>query len=179
MKPSRFQPLSPMFEDLRALLYKTMRTLHNTDFTTKDASFAIQNTTAVLEYFEYQTAIEEALLLSAVHDYEPMVEAILRDDHRNRIKKIQQLQQMIANAYDEGDSFATWLFSSRLIRRFNEFAISCMQQMHSHESMLTPVLWRYYSDRELKQITRSVKSAHEAISSLPDALGFEALALGA
>ena len=140
MKQARFQPLNQIYKDLCSLLHNTALCLNNTDFTTAESAHTIKKVKAVLSHFEYQAAIEEAILFTAVHDYEPGLVAILRDDHRERMHYLHQLEEIISVNEKREGSFKSILFGSRLIRHFNEFMICCVQQMNDHEVMVNPVL---------------------------------------
>ncbi len=158
MKKARFQPLSQVYKELSVILYNTVLILYTTDFTQPEAIETIQKTTDILSLFENQMATEEAILFRAVHDYEPFMVAILRDDYRERMQYLHQLQKVLIPGDEAGKKYKSVLFSSRLLYYFNEFMTCCINQMKNHEAMLQPVLWRYYSDKELKQIAVSIKT---------------------
>ena len=40
-----------------------------------------------------------------------------------------------------------------LLYRFNGFVNICLAQLKEHQSIINPVLWRYYSDEELNYMS--------------------------
>ncbi len=154
MKPRRYQPLHLVYKDLCTLLYQTGLRLQKKE---PKATGLQRQVAELLSLFEYQTANEEATLFPAIHDYEPFMEAILRDDHRKRMQYVSRLQQMMSVAEAVTGNTDSIIYHPSFISRFNAFAKCSIQQMSEHQAMLNPVLWRYYSDEELKCLATSVE----------------------
>ena len=60
------------------------------------------------------------------------------------------------------------LFSHKLLYRIDEFVAATMQQLNEQEQMINIVLWRYYSDKELVEISKMLSLEPSILSNNED-----------
>jgi len=160
MKQINLQPLSETYQQLSTLLCKTALNIQTTDYTVPAAWTRlieeVQHTCAV---FKNYAAKEEAILFPLLHNYEPALVAILRDEQCNLMRYINDLCVLFTGMYNATNKQKSKLFSHRLLYRFDEFAAATLQQLNENERMINAVLWRYYSNTELVQIAASLSIA--------------------
>jgi len=160
MKQIRLEPLNKTYQQLSTLLCKTALDIQTADYTATIAWTRliqeIQHTCAV---FKSYAAKEEAILFPVLHNYEPALVAILRDEQCNRMHYINELCRLFTDSYHATNKQKNKLFSHKLLYRFDEFVATTLQQINEHERMINDVLWRYYSDKELAQMASSFNLA--------------------
>ncbi len=149
---ARFRPLSQSYQQLSYFLYEAFLSLYTYDALPEEY-LSLQKIVTITTLFEDQMIKEEELFFGFLYDYESFVTAILRDDYKECTKHINGLRKTIASK-DETKSIASDdAFIYRLRDLFNKFLNCCERHMQTHESLINPVLWRYYSDEELKQMS--------------------------
>jgi len=172
MKQIRFQPLNNTYQQLNTLLCQLALNIQTTDYTSPTAWARlieeVQHTCAV---FKSHAAKEEAILLPILHNYEPALGAILRDDQCNRMRYINDVCALFTSMQTATNKQKSKLFSHKLLYRLDEFVAATMQQIKEQESMINVVLWRYYSDKELMPMAASFNIAlHEKNASFADTI---------
>ncbi len=153
MKQTRVQPLNQTYHQLTQLLHESLLCLYAAG-SLQDQIEPLQKVELTMSLYERHIAKEEAILFSILYEYEPYVTAILLHNYKLIEKQVACLRTMIASDNNEVD-VAEEQNDHRLLYRFNDFLNTCMAQMKEHQSLIYPVLWRYYSDAELEQMATS------------------------
>jgi len=160
MKQIRLQPLTEMYQKLSTLLCKTALSLQTTDYTaTAKWVRLIQQVKKTCIIFKSYAEKEESILFPLLHNYEPALVAILRDNQRNRMHYLNAFCELFTAAQAANDKQKSKLFSHTLLYRFDEFVALVLQQLNEQERMINAVLWSYYNDKELAQIAASFSVA--------------------
>ena len=158
MKPVKTQPLHPAYHQLSQLLHETLLSLYIIS-SEHDEKTALQKAEILLSLYERHIAKEEAILFGILYDYEPCVSAILIDDYKIIMEQINNLREMmLQNAKFRSEKAKP--AGRQLLYCFNEFVNICLAQMKEHQSLINPVLWRYYSDEELTQMASAFTVSH-------------------
>src|SRR3982751_4636967 len=156
MKQIRFQLLGQTYQKLGTLLCQTALSIQATDYTAStEWERLIQQVKQTFTAFKSHADNEENILLPILHNFEPALVAILRDDQYERMRYLNDLSDLFNTKHAATDKHKSKLFSHKLLYRFDEFVASVLQQMNEHERMINQVLWRYYSDKELVQMAAS------------------------
>jgi hypothetical protein len=156
MKQIRFQPLGQTYQKLGTLLCQTALSIQATDYTAPtDWERLIQQVKQTYTAFKSHAEKEENILFPILHNFEPALSAILRNDQYERMRYLNDLSDLFSTKQAATDKHKSKLFSHKLLYRFDEFVASVLQQMNEHERMINQVLWRYYSDKELVQMAAS------------------------
>ncbi len=156
MKQIRFQPLGQTYQKLGTLLCQAALSIQATDYTAStEWERLIQQVKQTFTAFKSHADKEENILFPILHNFEPALVAILRDDQYERMRYLNDLSDLFDTKHAASDKHKSKLFSHKLLYRFDEFVASVLQQMNEHERMINQVLWRYYSDKELVQMAAS------------------------
>ena len=151
MKPVRIQPLNPAYHQLSQLLHEALLSLYAIG-ARRDEKTSLQKAGIVLSLYERHMAKEEAILFGILHEYEPCVSTLLLTNYRIITKQINDLRKLMVVNKKSNDVEGKQE-SHQLLYRFNGFVNICLAQMKEHQSIVNPVLWRYYSDEELKYMS--------------------------
>ena len=157
MKPAQLQPLVKTYQTLSTLLYNTALAIQTTDYTiAADWANLIEKVKTTAAVFSTYAEKEEAVLSPLLHQYEPALIAILRDDRFFCNQYLIDLATLFSTMQAATDKHKSRLFSHKLLYRLNEFVATTLQQINEHESMINTVLWRYCSGKELAQMEVSL-----------------------
>jgi len=169
MNQIRFQPLNEAYQQLSTLLCNTALNIQTTDYTSpQEWARLIQQVKQTCAVFKSHAEKEEDLLFPLLHNYEPALVAILRDNQCNRMRYLNALSELFTGMQAANDKQKSKLFSHKLLYRFDEFVASVLQQLNEQERMINAVLWRYYSDKELAGIAASFLLTPLALSHKKD-----------
>ena len=162
----RYNIFYPVHRGLRALLLETSQQLQQTDFANADeATDAVERVNGVVKIFDAHAAKEDKFVFAAIAAYEPSVVDAFEQEHVEDHKLGQDLQNWLtAFGYAVAPS-AKETIAAELTKSFIEFSVFNLRHMAKEENVINPLLWRYYSDDELRgiaqEITKSVPP-HEA-----------------
>jgi hypothetical protein len=156
----RFNIFNQIHKGLRALLYDTALTLQQTYFNDPDeAEIALQKVTTVVNLFDAHAAHEDHFVLPAIQHYEPSLVDAFEQEHVEDHALSQKLRDLLT-VYNYAIKPEVKIETGLLINRaFVEFMIFNLEHMAKEETVLNKVLWRYYSDDELRAINQRIVSA--------------------
>jgi len=163
MKQNRFQPLNTTYQQLGTLLCKTALRIQSTDYTSiSEWTSLIQRIHSTRNAFKDYAVKEEAVLFPVLHNYEPALKAVLYDNQYYRMHYLNALCELFTTMANASDKLKSRLFSHKLLYRLDEFVAAATQQLNEQEQMINAVLWKYYSDKELGDMTAalSIKKNH-------------------
>jgi hypothetical protein len=153
----RFNIFQQEYKDLKTLLDDTAVRIQNSSFLvpeeTNDVVREVAETISFLTIYHEQ---EEQVILSLLFELEPAVV----DEIKIGQRKLAMLAGRITNAFhvfqecpedEEKTEAAKEIYAS-----FNKFAIASLQLMGKKDYSLNQILWRYFSDKHLKDIHREL-----------------------
>jgi hemerythrin-like domain-containing protein len=156
----RYNIFFPVHKGLRALLCETTQLLQQTNFTDADeAADAIERVKIVVDLFESHAHKEDNYVFAAINNYEPSVVAAFEAEHEEDHALGENLQNWItAFEYAVAPS-AKHTIGEDLTKSFIQFMVFNLRHMAKEEQVISPILWRYYTDSELHDITLKIMKA--------------------
>jgi hypothetical protein len=154
----RYNTFNQIHKALRALLYDTALALQQTDFIVKEeCDAAIEKVVAILDLFEDHAHHEDHHVLPAVFLFEPAVADVFEKEHVTDLELSRALQLNIAELYRTTSLEAKGRLGKQLTSAFIQFMIFNLNHMAKEEDILNDILWRYYSDAEIKKIEAVIR----------------------
>jgi hypothetical protein len=102
--------------------------------------------------FDGHTRKENAYILPAVEEFEPSAVTAFRDEHTEDIRLAQQLKAGIDKVTVARSMMEHIVAGRELTELFIEFMVFNLKHMAKEEDIINKVLWRYYSDDEIRLI---------------------------
>lgn len=154
---SRYNIFFPIHKGLRVLLYETAIRLQQTDFMNEDESAeTIELVKTVIELFESHADKEDSYVFPAIAAYEPSVVAVFEKEHVEDHELGDSLQKWITAFEYAAAPRAKQTIGDELTKCFIQFLTFNLKHMSMEEKVISPILWRYYSDEELHGITLKI-----------------------
>lgn len=147
---------------LRAALYQTALQLQQTDFTAaEETEETLGKVKEIVMLFDGHAHKEDRFILPVINNYEPSVVAEFEAEHIKDETLGRQLNACIDNV-DKSESLLHKIVAGReLSEAFVSFTVFNLQHMAREEDILNRILWRYYSDDEIKNIGRELAKSIE------------------
>lgn len=142
---------------LKALLYETALQVQHTDFwNVEQADQTIDRIKEMVKLFEKHADTEDGYVFPAIEKYEPSVSDAFEQEH----VKDHILGQLLTSslALYRGAAVITDKAEAgkQVQSAFLKFLVFNLEHMAKEEDILNKILWRYYSDEELKAITEQI-----------------------
>jgi hemerythrin-like domain-containing protein len=153
----RYNIFFPIHKGLRAMLYETAIQLQQTSFTdNEEAAEAIDQVKTVVDLFESHAGKEDNYVFPAIAAYEPSLVAAFEQEHVEDHELGESLQKWLtAFAYAVSPS-AKQTIGEELTKAYIQFMVFNLKHMAKEEAVISPILWRYYTDAELHEITLKI-----------------------
>ena len=153
----RYNIFFRVHQGLRSLLFETALQLQRTDFSyPAEATGTLELLSEVLILFDRHAQTEDELLFPMLQPFEPSVQDAFEKEHQ----KDSMLASLLAESmklYAGADTNAERLEVGRTIRfAFEHFLLFNLEHMSREESVLNPLLWKYYEDEELYRLTARI-----------------------
>jgi hemerythrin-like domain-containing protein len=156
----RYNTFNQIHKALRALLYDAALTLQQTDFALKgECDAAVEKVVAILDLLENHAHQEDNQILPAIFDFEPSVVDAFEQEHVKDGELSRALENTIAELYRSGSLTEKVRLGRQLTSGFIQFMIFNLNHMAKEEEVLNEILWRYYSDEEIKKIEAVIKQS--------------------
>ncbi|MCX6319423.1 MAG: hemerythrin domain-containing protein [Bacteroidetes bacterium] len=153
----RYNLFYQIHKGLRALMYETALLIQQTDFANSDERrFVKKQTETLLALFEKHADTEDNQVFSAVKSWEPAVADAFEQEHVKDHALGVQLQVALDALETTGDAV---LAGQELNIAFVAFMVFNLDHMAREEDVINQILWRYYSDAELHELTMRIVSA--------------------
>lgn len=153
----RYNIFYMVHKGLRALLYNTIMKLQQTDFTNEEETEAITaQVQVILDLFDKHAHSEDHFILSAIDAYEPSVVAIFAQEHVKDEQLTRGLADMLKAVSLAASPDAKKQMGRALQKAVTDFTDFNLVHMAKEEDVLNKILWRYYTDEELEQITQQI-----------------------
>ena len=156
----RYNIFFPIHKGLRAMLYETAVLLQQTSFIdTEEAADAIEQIKTVIALFESHAHKEDTYVFPAIAAWEPSVVAAFEQEHVEDHTLGESLQKWLT-AFDYAIApSAKQTIGEELTKAYIQFMVFNLRHMAKEEQVISPILWRYYNDGELHDITLKIMKA--------------------
>jgi iron-sulfur cluster repair protein YtfE (RIC family) len=156
----RYNIFFPIHKGLRAMLCETAVQLQQTSFAdAEEAAETVELVKTVVGLFESHAHKEDTYVFPAIAAYEPSVVAAFEGEHVEDHQLGESLQKWItAFEYAVSPSAKTTI-GEELTKAYIQFMVFNLRHMAKEEQVISPILWRYYGDSELHDITLKIMKA--------------------
>jgi hypothetical protein len=156
----RYNSFNIIHKGLRAALYQTALQLQQTDFTEEEpAEEALNRVKEIVLLFEGHAYKEDTFILPVVNEYEPSVVAAFNAEHEEDEKlgiELNKATERVANSL----TLLEKIISGReLTESFVRFMVFNLEHMAKEEDIINKILWRYYSDDEIKAVSSRISAS--------------------
>jgi hypothetical protein len=156
----RYNSFNLIHKGLRASLYQTALQLQQTDFTHAAATEeAINKVKEIVMLFEGHAHKEDVFILPAIEVYEPSVVAAFEGEHAEDETLGNQLLAAVDKLAAAGEFLEKIVAGRELNEAFVAFTAFNLQHMAKEEDIINKILWRYYSDEEIKAISGKIAAS--------------------
>jgi hemerythrin-like domain-containing protein len=139
------------------MLCETTVQLQQTDFTdAEQAMDAEEAVKTVITLFESHAHKEDSFVFPAIAAYDPSVVDAFEQEHAEDRALGQSLQAWLTALHYAVAPSAKKTIGEDLTKAFIQFAIFNLRHMAKEEQVISPLLWRYYTDAELHGITLQI-----------------------
>ena len=153
----RYNSFNIIHKGLRAALYQTALQLQQTDFTEGDQiEDAINKLREVVLLFEGHAYKEDHFVLPLINEYEPSVVATFNAEHQKDEELGVELESAVKKLSETTTSQEKIVAGSELTTSFVRFMVFNLAHMAKEEDIINQILWRYYSDDEIKAVVAKI-----------------------
>ena len=155
----RYNTFYQVHKALRAMLYETATELQRADFDNEEeATSVLANITTIVDVFDKHAHNEDFFVFSVLAQYEPSVIDSFEQEHIRDHELSTQLTTLI-NIYGslETDEEKIQL-GSALRKAFVDFLAFNLVHMAKEEDIINNLLWRYYTDEQIRAIEKQIIS---------------------
>ena len=153
----RYNIFYKIHKALRAMLYETGAELQRTDFDNDiQVNAILEKISSLLDLFEGHAHIEDTLVFPAVEQYEPSVVDAFEKEHLKDHELSQRLRSLIVIFNSLETNQEKLQMGSAIRKAFLEFLVFNLEHMAKEEDIVNNLLWRYYSDEQIREIEQRV-----------------------
>jgi len=159
METLRYNAFTYIHKALRALLYDAALTIQQTDFTDPAGSaLAVKKIEQVLEQFESHAAHEDRHIIPAVMKYDPGLASEIDSEHEKDEMLTLRLENKITKFLKADSPTDLHRTGLQVMYCFIDFVAFNLTHMNKEESMINKVLWENYTDEELMDISKAIRT---------------------
>jgi hypothetical protein len=156
----RYNSFNIIHKGLRAALYQTALQLQQTDFTENDqAEEALNKVKEIVMLFEGHAHKEDNFVLPLINEYEPSIVATFNSEHVEDEKLGKELNSAVEKLASSSTAFEKIVAGRELTESFIRFMVFNLNHMAKEEDIINKILWRYYSDDEIKAVVGKISQA--------------------
>lgn len=146
-------------QGLRAMLHETSLLLQHADFgNEKERNQVKESLEQASDMFVHHAKMEDGIIFPALEPYEPAVTDAFNQEHVEDERLGEELRRAaLFLQHTEGKDLVG--LREETIRIFEAFAAFNITHMAKEEKILNPLLWRYYTDDHLNQLTGKITAA--------------------
>jgi hemerythrin-like domain-containing protein len=153
----RFNSFNIIHKGLRAALYQTALQLQQTDFTEEEPmEEALSKVKEIVMLFEGHAHKEDHFVLPLINEYEPSVVAAFNSEHEEDEKLGKELNSAVEKVSNSNTVFEKIVSGRELTEAFVRFMVFNLNHMAKEEDIINKILWRYYSDDEIRALTTKI-----------------------
>lgn len=158
----RYNIFNLIHKGLRASLYQTALQLQQTDFTSdEETESAVNRVKEIIMLFDAHAHKEDSFILPAISSWEPSVVATFESEHVEDLKLGEELKASIGKVENATGLTGRLAAGIELTESFVAFTIFNLKHMAREEDIINKILWRYYSDDEIKKISAQISESVE------------------
>jgi hemerythrin-like domain-containing protein len=156
----RYNSFYQVHKALRAMLYETAIELQRTDFNNEEQATAVlSNITTIVDVFDKHAYNEDKYVFAAIAEYEPSVVDSFEQEHVRDHELGVQVRTLI-NIYPTlKTNEEKKHLGSAMRKTFIDFLTFNLVHMAKEEDVINNLLWRYYSDEQIKAIEKKIISS--------------------
>ena len=156
----RYNSFNIIHKGLRAALYQTALQLQQTDFTEQDqAEEALNKVREIVMLFEGHAHKEDNFVLPMINEYEPSVVAAFNSEHEEDERLGNELKTAAGKVANSTRVVEKIVSGRELTESFVRFMVFNLNHMAKEEDIINKILWRYYSDDEIKAVVGKISKA--------------------
>lgn len=153
----RYNSFNLIHKGLRAALFQTALQLQQTDFSNDaETEQACNKVKEIVMLFEGHAHKEDSFVLPAISEYEPSVVAAFEAEHETDEKLGAALNDCVARLEAAATTVEKSIVGRALTESFIAFMVFNLEHMAKEEDIINKVLWRYYSDDEIRVLTSKI-----------------------
>jgi hypothetical protein len=150
---ARYNLFHCIHKALKALLYDAGMLLQRSDFTNdEEAKKAISRLQFLVKLFEKQYGFENLYVWALLADYEPGVADSFVQDHREGYQLGKKLEDLVLHYENHLLPLEKRAAGNNFTACFEAFTLFYLRCMARKETVVNKILWRYYTDAELRKI---------------------------
>jgi hypothetical protein len=147
----RYNSFNIIHKGLRAALYQTALQLQQADFTEEEQTEeALNKVREIVMLFEGHAHKEDNFVLPMINEYEPSVVASFNSEHEEDEKLGKELNSAVEKVICGSTVLEKIVAGRELTESFIRFMVFNLNHMAKEEDIINKILWRYYSDDEIK-----------------------------
>lgn len=159
---TRYNIFNQIHKGLRTMLYDTALSLQHTVFTNTDnANETLDKLEQAIRIFHSHAEHEDGFVLPAVEKHVPSLVTEFESEHEKDELLSISLRNLMTTYNLAVDDEARTAAGYSITMAFNEFIAFNLYHMNKEEDKINKVLWKYYTDAELLNITGAI------IASIP------------
>ena len=156
----RYNTFYQVHKALRAMLYETAIELQRTDFNNEEETTLLLNEiTTVLDVFDKHAYHEDHFVFAAMQEFEPSVIDSFEQEHVKDHELATSLETLINIYHSPISDEERMQLGSAMRKAFVEFLSFNLVHMAKEEDIINNLLWRYYSDEQIRSIERKLVAA--------------------
>jgi hypothetical protein len=153
----RYNSFNIIHKGLRAALYETALQLQRTDFTeAEQTEESVNRVKEVVLLFEGHAHKEDHFVLPLINEYEPSVVAAFNSEHEEDERLGKELNKAVDEVLNSKTVLEKTVAGRKLTESFVRFMVFNLNHMAKEEDIINKILWRYYSDEEIKAVTSKI-----------------------
>ena len=150
---NRYNCFTLIHKALRACLYDTALLLQQTYFAdVSEARPAIRRIESVVKLFGQHAHHEDEYILPYIASVDPQLVQSFENEHEKDEQLGNMLVNLIAIFKNTVSDEERLICGSALVKAFGDFLVFNLEHMAREEAQINPVLWKYYTDEELKEL---------------------------
>jgi hemerythrin-like domain-containing protein len=147
---------------LRVALYETATSLQQADFTSEaESDETLTRLKEVIMLFNEHARKEDQFLFPALFQFEPSAVDAFKQEHIIGVALSGNLHSAINRLEGLLKAADRVTAGKRINIDFVEFMVFNLQHLSKEEDALNKLLWRYYSDKEIRKIQQQIEESTE------------------
>lgn len=159
MQEQRYNVFNQIHKGLRGMLYKTALRLQQTDFSQPEALDVVDQLEQILIYFDEHADNEDQFILPHIRKHNAQLIDELEKDHDIDHRLTQTLFDHIREWKAADSPTQQEAISQRIAFAFSEFIAFNLYHMNKEENVLMYLLWKHYTDEEIRQMEDQILHA--------------------
>jgi len=157
MSQQRYNLFNLIHKGLRHMMFDTALRIQTADFSTiVGAAPVISQVDQLLLFFEEHAHHEDRHVFPAIQKYNPTLVEDFESQHEEDFRLSHALARSLTVWKIAEGSVSRIAAGKKIFFLFNEFIAFNLYHMNKEEQFINAVLWRHYSDLEIKGITQQI-----------------------